>query len=313
MTRLILAPMAGVSDYAFRTLCARMGADITVTEMVSSRALVYGDKKTLALMKPAESGRCGVQLFGNDPAVMARAAAIVEGSAHPDFIDVNMGCPTPKIAGNGDGCALMRDIPLASRIVRAMSDAVSVPITVKMRLGWDKSCINAVELAQAVEDAGASALTVHGRTKAMGYSGRADRDAIRHVRDAVSIPVMANGDIVSAEDALWCLKVTRCDGLMVGRGAFGDPWIFREIAAALRGLSIPEHPALPERMEMAIEQFLISRSDKGEHIACLEARKYFGWYLRGIPFSARYRDQLNRLETEADVFRIRDRILQELG
>ena len=218
----ILAPMAGVTDWAYRTVCAELGAAVTVTEMVSSRALVYQDKKSRSLLRKTPLGVCGAQIFGNDPAIMAEAAALALEISGCDFIDINMGCPMPKIAGNGDGCALMQKPELAAAIVEAVVRAVRVPVTVKMRKGWDKGSVNCVELAQAVEAAGASAVCVHGRTKTMLYSGIADWDAIRAVREAVRIPVVANGDVFDAEAALRCAKRTGASLLMIGRSAFGN-------------------------------------------------------------------------------------------
>ena len=270
--RTVLAPMAGVTDWAFRTVCAELGAAVTVTEMVSSRALVYQDKKSRGLLRKTPSGVCGAQIFGNDPAIMAEAAGIALELSGCDFIDINMGCPMPKIAGNGDGCALMQNVELAARIVEAVAAAVPVPVTVKMRKGWDKGSVNCAELAQAVEAAGAAAVCVHGRTKTMLYSGTADWDCIRAVREAVKIPVVANGDIFDAEAALRCEKRTGAELLMIGRSAFGNPWVFAQVQAALDGREIPALPPLSERMDTAMRQFELAREDKGEHIACLEAR-----------------------------------------
>lgn len=297
----ILAPMAGVTDYAFRTICAQFGATITVTEMVSSRALVYQDKKSRALLRKNDGSICGAQIFGNDPVMMAEAAQLALKYSACDFIDINMGCPMPKIAGNGDGCALMRDTTLAANIVRAVVDAVSVPVTVKTRIGWDKSSINVVELAQKVEQSGASAIAVHGRTRSMLYSGKADWDIIASVHRAVQIPVIANGDITTSEDALRCRNRTGTSLLMIGRAAFGDPWLFAQVNAALRGAALPERPSLSERMETALQQFLLAVEDKGEHIACLEARKHLAWYLRGVSHSAFYKEQISKLATAEEV------------
>ncbi|MGM9640469.1 MAG: tRNA dihydrouridine synthase DusB [Faecousia sp.] len=312
MGTLFLAPMAGVTDWAFRTVCAGLGADITVTEMVSSRALVYQDKKSAALLRKNPGSRCGAQIFGNDPEVMAQGAALAVEISGCDFIDLNMGCPMAKVVGNGDGSALMKDIPLAARIVEAVVKAVEVPVTVKCRLGWDKGSINVLELSRAVEAAGASAIAIHGRTKTMLYSGRADWDTIGLVKRELSIPVIANGDIMSGEEAARCLKRTGADGLMIGRAAFGDPWIFEEIKAALAGEPIPPRPPLARRVDTAVKQLELAREDKGEHIACLEARKHFAWYLRGVPYSNFYKDQISHISTMEDVYRIASDIRKNL-
>ena len=312
MGMLYLAPMAGVTDWAFRTVCAGLGADITVTEMVSSRALVYQDKKSAALLRKNPGSPCGAQIFGNDPEVMARGAALAVEISGCDFIDINMGCPMAKVVGNGDGSALMKDIPLAARIVEAVVKAVEVPVTVKCRLGWDKGSVNVLELSRAVEAAGASAIAIHGRTKTMLYSGRADWDTIGLVKRELSIPVIANGDIMSGEAAVRCLKRTGADGLMIGRAAFGDPWIFEEIKAALAGEPIPPRPPLAQRIDTAVKQLELAREDKGEHIACLEARKHFAWYLRGVPYSNFYKDQISHISTMEDVYRIAQDIQKNL-
>ncbi len=310
--RTVLAPMAGVTDWAFRTVCAELGAAVTVTEMVSSRALVYQDKKSRGLLRKTPSGVCGAQIFGNDPAIMAEAAGIALELSGCDFIDINMGCPMPKIAGNGDGCALMQNVELAARIVEAVAAAVPVPVTVKMRKGWDKGSVNCAELAQAVEAAGAAAVCVHGRTKTMLYSGTADWDCIRAVCEAVKIPVVANGDIFDAEAALRCEKRTGAELLMIGRSAFGNPWVFAQVQAALDGREIPALPPLSERMDTAMRQFELAREDKGEHIACLEARKHLAWYLRGVPYSGYYKEKISSISTVEDVQRLAAGIRRDL-
>ena len=292
---LFLAPMAGVTDYAFRTVCAELGAAVTVTEMVSSRALVYQDKKSRGLLRKNQGSLCGAQIFGNDPKIMADAAVLALEYSGCDFIDINMGCPMPKIANNGDGSALMKNIPLACEIARAVVDAVKVPVTVKMRLGWDRGSIVAADMAKALEDSGVSAVAVHGRTKAMLYTGNADWDEIGKVVRAVKIPVIANGDLFTPTDLLRCRNRTGAELFMVGRASFGDPWIFGELNAALRGEPVPEKLPLKDRMETALHQFELAAEDKGEHIACLEARKHLAWYLRGVPYSGFYKEQISHL------------------
>lgn len=309
---LILGPMAGVTDWAFRTICAGLGADITVTEMVSSRALVYKDKKSAALLKKNEGSTCGAQIFGNDPAIMAEAAALALEISGCDFIDINMGCPMPKIANSGDGCGLMRTPELAGDIVNAVVKAVDVPVTIKCRLGWDKGSINVLEFTKRMEDNGAAMVTVHGRTRGMLYSGVADWDYIRKVKEQLSIPVIANGDVVSGETALRCMKRTGADGLMIGRATFGDPWIFEEVKAALAGDPVPERPALKDRIAVAVRQFELSEQDHGEHIACLEARKHFAWYLRGVAHSSYYKNQISSMNTMEDIYRIAKDVIRDL-
>ena len=307
-----LGPMAGVTDWAFRTICARMGANITVTEMVSSRALVYKDKKSAALLKKNEGSICGAQIFGNDPDVMAEGAKLALEISGCDFLDINMGCPMPKIANSGDGCGLMRTPELAGKIVEKVVKAVDVPVTVKCRLGWDKGSLNVLEFTKRMEDSGAAMVTVHGRTRSMLYSGVADWDMITKVKQQLSIPVLANGDIVSGQTALNCLRRTGADGIMIGRATFGDPWIFAEVQAALAGDMDYQRPALKDRIAVAVEQFQLSEQDHGEHIACLEARKHFAWYLRGVAHSAYYKNQISSMNTMEDIYRIAKDIVRDL-
>lgn len=310
--KLILAPMAGVTDFAYRTTAAEFGADVTVTEMVSSRALCYGDQKTKTLLKKNDGSLCGLQIFGNDPDFMARGAKLALEISGCDFVDINMGCPMPKVASSGDGSGLMRTPELAEEIVRAVCQAVTVPVTVKMRKGWDKGSVNCVDIAQRCERAGASAVAVHGRTKVQLYSGRADWDAIRAVKQSVSIPVVANGDVACGEDAVRILKYTGADHVMIGRAAFGDPFLFQQARAALDGKPIPELPPLSERFDVALRQIRLSALDKGEHIACLEARKHLCWYLHGVPHAGYYKKQLAQVSSLEEIEQIAKGVKRDL-
>ncbi|MBE6985702.1 MAG: tRNA dihydrouridine synthase DusB [Ruminococcaceae bacterium] len=309
---LVLAPMAGVTDYAYRTICAQHAAAVTVTEMVSSRALVYQDKKSRSLLRKNEGSLCGAQIFGNDPDIMAQAAVLAIEFSGCDFIDINMGCPMPKIANNGDGSALMKDVPLACNIVRAIKDAVKVPVTVKTRLGWDKGSIHVVEMSKALVDAGVDAIAVHGRTRTMLYSGVADWDEIGKVVKAVSVPIIANGDIVTPEAAIRCRNHSGASLFMLGRGCFGDPWLFQQVNAALNGEPIPERPPLAARIDVALAQFELACEDKGEHIACLEARKHFSWYLRGVSHSGYYKEKIAHLSDAQSVHAVAKAIKRDL-
>ena len=309
---LFLAPMAGVTDWAFRTICAKLGADVTVTEMVSSRALVYQDKKSAKLLRKNEGSLCGAQIFGNDPEIMAKGAVLALEISGCDFLDINMGCPMPKIAGSGDGCGLMRTPELAGEIVKAVVKAVDVPVTVKCRLGWDKGSINVLDFTRRMEDCGAAMVSVHGRTRSMLYSGTADWDMIRKVKEQLSIPVIANGDITDGGAAVRCLKRTGAEGLMIGRSVFGDPWIFAEVRAALNEEEYSGRPCLADRIDVAVEQFRLSEQDHGEHVACLEARKHFAWYLRGVPHSSYYKNQITSLNTMEDIYRVAKDVVRDL-
>ena len=307
-----LAPMAGVTDWAFRTVCAELGAGVTVTEMVSSRALVYKDKKSAKLLRKNEGSVCGAQIFGNDPEIMAEGARLALEISGCDFIDINMGCPMPKIANSGDGCGLMRTPEIAGKIVDAVCKAVDVPVTVKCRLGWDKGNINVLDFTKRMEDNGAALVTVHGRTRAMLYTGTADWDMIHKVKDQLAIPVIANGDITGGEAAVKCLKRTGADGIMIGRSVFGDPWIFEEVAAAIKGEEYAGRPELKDRIALAVKQFQLSETDHGEHIACLEARKHFAWYLRGVRNASYYKKEITSLKNMEDIYRVAKDIVRDL-
>lgn len=311
--RLVLAPMAGVTDLAFREICREHGADLAYTEMASAKALVYQDKKTRELIQssPADTPVV-VQIFGSEPGIMAAAAAKAYAITPCVAIDINMGCPTGKIVKNGEGCALMCTPQLAGRIVEAVVAAVGVPVTVKIRKGWDKGSVNAVEVARICESAGAAAVTVHGRTRMQMYAGTVDRDIIREVKQSVGIPVIANGDVFEPEDAKKLLEYTGADAVMIGRGALGDPWLFSRAAAVLRGEPTPQKPSVSVRAETAMRQFRRAAMLKGEKITCLEARKHYSWYLRGIAYSSYYKEQIARACTLDDLQRITDGIKRDL-
>ena len=311
--RLALGPMAGVTDLAFRTICREQGAGLTCTEMVSAKALCYQDKKTIPLLQMGEDEHpAAAQIFGSDPACMEEGAAIAHEVSGADLIDINMGCPVPKIANSGDGSGLMRDPDKAVKVLEAVIRGAKCPVTVKFRLGWDKGSINCVEFARAMEQAGAAAVAVHGRTRTQMYAGHANWDWIREVKRAVKIPVIANGDVFKGEDAPRILRYTGADMVMIGRGVFGNPWIFAQCLAALEGRPIPPMPPLSERCDAAVRQFEMAAAQKGEKIACLEARKQYAWYLKGVPHAGYYKEQISRLTTLQDVYKVTAGIKRDL-
>ena len=311
--RLALGPMAGVTDLAFRTICREQGAGLTCTEMVSAKALCYQDKKSIPLLQLGEGEHpAAAQIFGSDPVCMQEAAAIAHEVSGADFIDINMGCPVPKIANAGDGSGLMRTPELAVRVAEAVIRGAGCPVTVKFRLGWDKGSINCLEFARAMEQAGAAAVAVHGRTRTQMYAGTANWDYIRQIKQSLRIPVIANGDVFSPRDAVRILSYTGADMAMIGRGVFGNPWIFAQCLAALEGRPIPPIPPLAERCDTAVRQFEMAAANKGEKVACLEARKQYAWYLKGVPHAAYYKEQICRITTLEDVYRVTRGIKRDL-
>jgi len=298
--RIFLAPMAGAGDSSFRRIAVEQGAGFTYTEMASVNGLEYGSKKTLGILSPADNENVfGVQLFGKDPDTIARAIETVY-PFYPGRItvfDINMGCPAPKITGNGEGCALMKDPALASRIIKAAVKASPVPVSVKFRKGWDEGSVNAVDFARMAEDSGACALAVHGRTRSQFYSGKADTEIIAKVKSAVSVPVIGNGDIFGARDALLMFESTGCDAVMVARGALGNPFIFREINALIEtGVEIPS-ASISEKADALLRQARYAVSQKGERPAMLQIRKHALWYLKGVKNAARIREAASKITT----------------
>lgn len=306
----VLAPMAGVSDRAYRELCVRFGAAYCVSEMVSSKALSFNSKKSEELMEISDLERpCGIQIFGDDPKCMADAAKHALENK-PDIIDINMGCPAPKISSNGSGSALMKNPRLCGEIVKAVTAVTDIPVTVKIRKGWDDDSVNAVEVAKICESAGAAAITVHGRTRQQYYKPPVDYDIIKAVRESVSVPVIANGDIDSAERAKEVMDITGCDLVMIGRATLGNPWIFSQINAYLESPNVKIHtPDLEERLGVMIEHIGKMVEYKGEHMAMLQARKLVVGYFKGMKGAAALRNEAGKIKTLDDLYELRQKAL----
>lgn len=299
--KLILAPMAGVTDLPFRLLCKEAGCDILYTEMVSAKAMYYKNKNTIPLLALDDREHpIGLQLFGSEPELMADMARQIEALGF-DFIDINMGCPVPKVFNNGEGSALMKDPKLAGQIVAAIHRAVKIPVTVKIRKGIDEDHVNAVEIAKELEENGAAAIAIHGRTRTQYYAGHADWDIIRQVKEAVTIPVIGNGDILTAEDVLRMKRETGCDAFMIGRGAKGNPWIFSQVKQALAGETIPGKPPVDEVVSMILRHLDMMIAFKGEYTGVHEMRKHVSWYTTGYPNSTRIRGLVNEIETREEL------------
>ena len=297
---ILLAPMAGITDLPFRVMCKNYGAGLVCTEMASSKAIFYNDKKTKDILKiEGEKRPIQAQIFGSDIESLKVAAEYV--SEFADILDINMGCPAPKVVKNGDGSALLKNPELAAKVLRSVVDNSEKPVTLKIRKGWDDTCINAVEIAKIAQDCGISAIAVHGRTREQYYSGKADWDIIKEVKQNVSIPVIGNGDVFEVEDAINMLNKTNCDAIMIGRGAQGNPWIFKRINHYMQTGEILPDPTLEEKIDTAMKHLKLAVQEHGEYVAVREMRKHIAWYLKGLRNSAKVRDEINKIESYEEV------------
>lgn len=296
-----LAPMAGVTDLPFRLICKELGCGLLYTEMINAKALCYDDKNTKKMLNILdEEHPVAVQIFGSEPEFMGKAAQILNDYPN-EILDINMGCPAPKVVKNGDGSALMRNPKLAGQVLDQVVKNSKKPVTLKIRKGWDDNSVNALEIAKIAEDCGICAITIHGRTREQYYSGQADWDIIGEVKSQISIPVIGNGDVTSVEDAIRIKDHTGCDAIMIGRGAQGNPWIFKRIDHYMKTGQLLDPPSKDEKIDIAIKHMDLAIKEHGEYVAVREMRKHIGWYLKGMKHSARFRDQINHMETAKEV------------
>lgn len=305
--RVFLAPMAGVTDLPFRLICKRKGCGMLYSEMINAKALCYNDENTKKMTKiEDEEHPIAIQIFGSEPEFMGRAAEILNSHSN-EILDINMGCPAPKVIKNGDGSALMKNPKLAEEVMKAVVENSIKPVTLKIRKGWDENSINAVEIAKIAEQAGISAVAIHGRTREQYYSGSADWNIIKEIKEAISIPVIGNGDVFEIEDAINMLEKTNCDAIMIGRGSQGNPWIFNRINHYMNTGEILPKPTTEEKISTAIDHMRLAVEEHGEYVAVREMRKHIGWYIKGLKNSARYRDEINKMtDSEAVIMKLRE-------
>ena len=305
-----LSPMAGVTDLPFRTICKEKGCGMLYTEMINAKALCYDDENTKKMLNLEDDGHpVAVQIFGSDPEYMGKAAFIMNQYTN-DILDINMGCPAPKVIKNGDGSALMRNPKLAAEVLTAVVKNSEKPVTLKIRKGWDDDSVNAVEIAKIAEECGISALAIHGRTREQFYSGKADWDIIAEIKQAINIPVIGNGDVFEVQDAVNMLEKTKCDAIMIGRGAQGNPWIFNRINHYMKTGEILPEPTLEEKINTAIRHMNLAVAEHGDYVAVREMRKHIGWYLKGLKNSAKYRDQINKITDYKEVIAMLEEYVQ---
>ena len=310
----VMAPMAGISNSAYRTIIKEMGAGLIVAEMVSDKAITYGNKKTIDMLYMTDFERpISQQIFGSDVDSFCKAAKYIEKNMKPDIIDINMGCPVPKVAVSAQaGSALLKNPDKVYDIVKNVVDIVSIPVTVKIRIGWDSNHINAVEIAKVVEKAGASAITVHGRTRAQGYSGKVDLDIIKKVKDSVSIPVIGNGDIKSCYDAKYMMDYTNCDAVMIGRGILGNPWLIKECVEYLEDGTLPKEVTINEKFDMIKKHMDLLINTKPERVALLEMRTHIAYYLKGIPGTKELKQKIFKTKTKEEIIMLLDDFLKKI-